>query len=97
MGGRNHDRSSKPSFDTHDSVIRCPHLVKEPRSSNGNQLWVSHGNAVYAAPADGNSFNPSLVAGRVTLQARHLHGSFFPLGNVAIVIDDAGYQLVIIK
>jgi DNA-binding beta-propeller fold protein YncE len=65
---------------------------------DANQLWVSQGNAVYAAPADGNSFNPSLVAGRVTVAGTALTRIVFnPFGNVAIVIDDAGNQLVIIK
>ena len=62
------------------------------------QLWVSLGSTVYAAPADDNSFNPNLVAGRVTVPgASFTRITFSRLGDIALVIDDSGNQLVIIK
>jgi len=62
------------------------------------QLWVSLGNTVYAAPAEDNSFNPNLIAGRVTVNgAQFTRIAFSRLGDTAIVIDDNFNQLVIIK
>jgi uncharacterized protein YjdB len=62
------------------------------------QLWVSLGNTVYAAPAEDNSFNPNLIAGRVTVNgAQFTRITFSRLGDTAIVIDDNFNQLVIIK
>ena len=62
------------------------------------QLWVSLGNTVYAAPAEDNSFNPNLIAGRVTVNgAQFTRITFSRLGDAAIVIDDNFNQLVIIK
>ena len=52
------------------SIDICLAVTGVAESPDANQLWVSQGNAVYAAPADGNSFNPSLVAGRAPV-ARH--------------------------
>jgi hypothetical protein len=62
------------------------------------QLWVSLGNTVYAAPAEDNSFNPNLIAGRVTVNgAQFTRITFSQLRDTAIVIDDNFNQLVIIK
>jgi hypothetical protein len=53
---------------------------------------------VYAAPKDDNSFNPNLIAGRVTVNgASFTRIAFTRLGDVAVVVDDAGNNLVIIK
>jgi hypothetical protein len=66
--------------------------------ANAAQLWVSQGNMVYAAPKDDNSFNPNLIAGRVTVNgASFTRIAFTRLGDVAVVVDDAGNNLVIIK
>jgi hypothetical protein len=62
------------------------------------QLWVSQGSMVYAAPAEDNSFNPNLVPGRVTVTGATLTRiTFTKFGNIALVIDDSGNQVVIIK
>lgn len=66
--------------------------------ANAAQLWVSEGNTVYAAPKDDNSFNPNLIAGRATVNGASLTRiTFTRLGDVALVVDDAGNNLVIIK
>jgi hypothetical protein len=65
---------------------------------DARQLWVSQGSTVYAAPAEGNSFNASLVAGRVTVAGATLSRiTFTRVGDVAVVVDAGGNQLVIIK
>jgi hypothetical protein len=65
---------------------------------DARQLWVSQGSTVYAAPAQDNSFNPSLVAGHVTVTGATLTRiTFSRVGDVAVVIDAGGNQLVIIK
>jgi WD40 repeat protein len=66
--------------------------------ANASQLWVSQGNTVYAAPRDDNSFNPNLIAGRATVNgAAFTRIAFTRLGDIAVAIDDAGNNLVIIK
>jgi hypothetical protein len=66
--------------------------------ANAAQLWVSQGNTVYAAPKDDQSFNPNLIAGRATLNgASFTRITFTRLGDIALVVDDAGNNLVIIK
>ncbi len=66
--------------------------------ANAAQLWVSQGNTVYAAPKDDNSFNPNLIAGRATVNGASLSRiAFTRLGDIAVVIDDAGNNLVIVK
>jgi hypothetical protein len=66
--------------------------------ANAAQLWVSQGNTVYAAPKDDQSFNPNLIAGRATVNgASFTRITFTRLGDIALVVDDAGNNLVIIK
>jgi len=63
-----------------------------------SQLWVTLKDFVYAAPAENGSFNPNLVAGRTQVAGTLLSRiAFAKIGNVALVIDEAGNQVVVIK
>ena len=65
---------------------------------DNKQLWASTGNTLVAAPASGNTFDTSLTTGRVTVTGANLTKIYFTrLGDLAVVIDDSGNQLVVLK
>ena len=65
---------------------------------DGTQLWITMSNVLYAAPVEGTSLNPNLVPGRITVAGTVLTRiAFSPNGSAALVIDDAGNQVIVIK
>ena len=67
-------------------------------SPDATQLWVSMGNTEYASPRDGAGFNTGLIPGRVAVPGTNLSRvTFSRTGNVALVIDEAGNQVIVFK
>ena len=65
---------------------------------DGKQLWASTGNTLVAAPTLDNTFDTSLSTGRITVTGANLTRIYFTrLGDLAVVIDDSGNQLVVLK
>lgn len=65
---------------------------------DGSQLWVSMGLTEYASPLEGTTFNTALLPGRVDVAGTQLSRvTFSKTGNVALVIDEAGNQVIVFK
>lgn len=66
-------------------------------SPDGKQLWLAMNGIVEAILEDAGTFDPTLIAGRVTLAASFSKMGFLPNGSATLIFDEGSFNLVIFK